>query len=348
MSADALSQEEIDALLKGTSSRSEKASDTPGAQPPTLSSVQVQALSKYGDQMATTLADLIGTFLANPAQARRQDPSPHTDKSAANAIQGSIVLALFSYTSGLRGDSFLAFQSSDACRIGGTMVGEPEATEFTPAISDAFKEVIHTIIGNLNTGLGRPVGAQVSSTTVELEPFDSAPEPLSAALGGNRQLALIPYPFEITGIVSGTCYQGFSMDMVESLEVLVPPAASAAPPAPARQAPAVRASPVEFDSLTDEALSAGMPGNLDLIMDISLEVRVQLGKSHLKIRDILKLGGGSVVELDKLAGEPVDLLVNDVIFAKGEVVVIDENFGVRITEILSLQERIKSLGERRS
>jgi flagellar motor switch protein FliN/FliY len=73
---------------------------------------------------------------------------------------------------------------------------------------------------------------------------------------------------------------------------------------------------------------------------------VELGRSNLKIRDVLKLGAGSVVELDKLAGEPVDLLVNDIIFAKGEVVVIDENFGVRITDILSLDERIKTLGNR--
>ena len=77
-----------------------------------------------------------------------------------------------------------------------------------------------------------------------------------------------------------------------------------------------------------------------------LEVRVELGRTNMKIRDVLNLGSGSVVELDKLAGEPVDLLVNDVIFAKGEVVVIDENFGVRITDILSLDDRIKSLGER--
>jgi len=76
--------------------------------------------------------------------------------------------------------------------------------------------------------------------------------------------------------------------------------------------------------------------------------RICICRSSLKIRDVLKLGTGSVVELDKLAGEPVDLLVNDVIFAKGEVVVIDENFGVRITDILSLADRVKTFGERKA
>jgi len=83
--------------------------------------------------------------------------------------------------------------------------------------------------------------------------------------------------------------------------------------------------------------------NLDLIMDIDMEVRIELGRTRKKIREILELSEGSIVELDKLAGEPVDLLVNDKPFARGEVVVIDESFGVRITEILGVKERIESL-----
>ncbi len=70
---------------------------------------------------------------------------------------------------------------------------------------------------------------------------------------------------------------------------------------------------------------------------------MELGRTHRKIREVLELGPGSVVELDKLAGEPVDVLVNGKLFAKGEVVVIDENFGVRITDILTIEERIEAL-----
>jgi flagellar motor switch protein FliN/FliY len=83
--------------------------------------------------------------------------------------------------------------------------------------------------------------------------------------------------------------------------------------------------------------------NLELILDIPLEVKVELGRTTRKIREVLELGPGSVVELDKLAGEPVDILVNEKLFAKGEVVVIDENFGVRITDILTIEERIEAL-----
>lgn len=83
--------------------------------------------------------------------------------------------------------------------------------------------------------------------------------------------------------------------------------------------------------------------NLDMLMDIPLKVTVELGRTKRTIKDILELSSGSIVELDKLAGEPVDILVNDKPIAQGEVVVIDENFGVRVTEILSQQERLKKL-----
>ena len=86
-----------------------------------------------------------------------------------------------------------------------------------------------------------------------------------------------------------------------------------------------------------------LPNNMELIKDVPLEVTVRLGKTVMKIRDILELGDGSIIELDKLAGEPVDLLVNGKLVAKGEVVVIDENFGFRVKDIISPSERLSTL-----
>lgn len=74
--------------------------------------------------------------------------------------------------------------------------------------------------------------------------------------------------------------------------------------------------------------------NLDVLMNVSLEVTAELGKCKMAVADILKLGTGSIVELERLAGGPVDLLVNDKLVARGEVVAIDENFGVRVTELI--------------
>ncbi len=84
-------------------------------------------------------------------------------------------------------------------------------------------------------------------------------------------------------------------------------------------------------------------GNIGLIMDVNMEMTVELGRTKKQIKDILGMGEGTIIELDKLAGEPVDILVNHKPIAKGEVVVIDENFGVRVTEILSPMERVSDL-----
>jgi flagellar motor switch protein FliN/FliY len=82
-------------------------------------------------------------------------------------------------------------------------------------------------------------------------------------------------------------------------------------------------------------------GNMNLLMDVPMEVSVELGRTDLQVKEILDLGAGSIIELERLAGEPVDLLVNGRLVARGEVVVIDENFGVRVTSIVSPMERIK-------
>jgi len=90
-------------------------------------------------------------------------------------------------------------------------------------------------------------------------------------------------------------------------------------------------------------MNPGEQGNISLIMDVNMEMTVELGRTKKSIKDILGMGEGTIIELDKLAGEPVDILVNHKPIAKGEVVVIDENFGVRVTEILSPMERVSDL-----
>jgi flagellar motor switch protein FliN/FliY len=86
--------------------------------------------------------------------------------------------------------------------------------------------------------------------------------------------------------------------------------------------------------------------NLDFILDIPLEVSVELGRARILISELLQLGQGSVVQLAKLAGEPLEVLVNQKLIARGEVVVINEKFGVRLTDVISPAERVKQLGSR--
>jgi flagellar motor switch protein FliN/FliY len=107
---------------------------------------------------------------------------------------------------------------------------------------------------------------------------------------------------------------------------------------------ALKVSRAEFQQLSQPS-EQGQPSNLDLLMDINLPVSIELGRTRMPIAELLALGPGSVVELNKLAGEPVDVMVNQKLVARGEVVVIDENFGVRITQLMTPEERLKLLGE---
>ncbi|EQC51512.1 flagellar motor switch protein FliN [Bacteriovorax sp. DB6_IX] len=93
----------------------------------------------------------------------------------------------------------------------------------------------------------------------------------------------------------------------------------------------------------DDAINKLKVQNLDFILDIPLKVTVELGRTEVQIKDLLQLGQGSVLELDKLAGEPLEILVNGKLVAKGEVVVVNEKFGIRLTDIISPIERIETL-----
>ena len=93
----------------------------------------------------------------------------------------------------------------------------------------------------------------------------------------------------------------------------------------------------------DEAINKLRGQNRDFILDVPLKVSVELGRSNVVIKDLLQLGQGSVLELDKLAGEPLEVLVNGKLIARGEVVVVNEKFGIRLTDIISPIERIESL-----
>jgi flagellar motor switch protein FliN/FliY len=113
-------------------------------------------------------------------------------------------------------------------------------------------------------------------------------------------------------------------------------------PATAKDSSGVKKNPAEFSELKECGVKSGS-GDLDFIMDIPLEVTVELGRTTMPIFDLLQLGQGSIVELTKVAGEPLEILVNKKLIARGEVVVVNEKFGIRLTDVVSTKERIENL-----
>jgi len=100
----------------------------------------------------------------------------------------------------------------------------------------------------------------------------------------------------------------------------------------------------QFPTLEQDSSPKTIKRELDFLLDIPLEVSVELGRTSMLINELLQLGQGSVIELNKLAGEPLEILVNNRLIARGEAVVINEKFGVRITDIVSPIERVRQLG----
>lgn len=130
--------------------------------------------------------------------------------------------------------------------------------------------------------------------------------------------------------------------LAEQTAATAKPAPAAAPAAPAA-APA--ATPAVFQPLVNQGADAA--SDIDMIMDIPVQLSVELGRTRLTIKNILQLGQGSVVELDGLAGEPMDIYVNGYLIAQGEVVVVDEKYGIRVTDIITPSDRISRLNNRR-
>jgi flagellar motor switch protein FliN/FliY len=102
------------------------------------------------------------------------------------------------------------------------------------------------------------------------------------------------------------------------------------------------AQPAQLEELKDEGVSNLTP-NLDVILDIPVTLAMEVGNTEIPIRTLLQLNQGSVIELDRLAGEPLDVLVNGTLIAHGEVVVVNEKFGIRLTDVISPSERIKKI-----
>ncbi|MFT5133766.1 MAG: flagellar motor switch protein FliN/FliY [Gammaproteobacteria bacterium] len=113
--------------------------------------------------------------------------------------------------------------------------------------------------------------------------------------------------------------------------------------ADALMAESMGVQPAPLNDLRDEAIAHPKEDNLDAILDIPISLSVEIGQTKISIRNLLQLNQGSVVELDRLAGEPLDVMVNNTLVAHGEIVVINEKYGIRLTDVISALERVKNL-----
>jgi flagellar motor switch protein FliN len=275
--------------------------------PPSESPVISLATAVMGE-LATVLGMLLGEELSCESVT---DPG-ETDWAARIEVSGATAGTL---TLGVANDAVVSL----AGRILGLDTAPPDAE-----VTDAFQEAFNQVVGSLNQNTPE------SGMTATLQSFEQSPSPEGAPLA----------VFELT-IDGAPCLRAACWGSVEEQTRPDPEPASAPAPAPAA-APAPAPAPAHVPDVTKDDANHR---NLDILLDIELPFSVRFGQVDMTIGELSRLGPGAVVSLGRLPDDPVEVLINSKVVARGEVVVVAGNYGVRIIDVASREERIRSMGD---
>jgi flagellar motor switch protein FliN/FliY len=258
-----------------------------------------------------------------------EEPAPEAsvpDKSAACMV--------ITASKALQGDMAILASEAHALVLAQILVSDQlnAAVPFDKDRRDAYEELLRQVLGQVATSLKQAAGSEV-----EVKPSGSeAPSWTGASRLGIRITGEKLPPVHLTLLVSSELAKSF----LPRPEVKEPPAQKTAASPAAPSAPqVVPAPPAELEP------TGGRSSNLELLLEVRLDATIRFGQKRMLLRDILELHPGTAVALDRLVQEPVELLVGGRVVAQGEVVIIDGNYGLRITEILTPQQRIESLGK---
>ncbi|PJI09818.1 MULTISPECIES: flagellar motor switch phosphatase FliY [Clostridium] len=239
----------------------------------------------------------------------------------------------------------------------------PPVSKIWDSKTDMLSENIKEDESIVQVAFKLTIGDLVDSQIMQILPIETSKKMIGIMMGGNnskgdeekqnseesapKDNGNSPVKDEPTPAVTAAPEQKASQPQMQAAYTNTAPPQTPQPQMQVPQGQMYAQPKVEVNRASFQPLEAsevyGAPKNIDLIMDVPLEISVVLGRAKKNIKDILNLGTGSLIELDKLAEEPVEILVNGKKIAYGEVVVVDENFGVRITSIVSNEEKIKSL-----
>lgn len=368
MGEGSLSQDEIDALLQGADDSpfdnggvEAEASSIVPAMAPKDKELLSEIYSNGFSIAATTLNSILSKGVRfSDIQAEAFKPGDLTAELGDNLVEFS-----GNYLGqSLNGKFLLLIPVDGASKIVSIMMGGMSQGGLDTAQMNTLRNAIDPLLSSLSAQLQQRLGIIVTNSGTEAKMLGSGAE---ASLPEAAQLVRIATKLDIDGIPTVDIKFVLPLATAEDIISLAKKSPSQQQQQPQQEMqaggmnmqaggggisvnpsappqPSVGIKSVGFPSLT----TAGGPqggGNLNLLMDVQMALTVELGRTKMYIKDILGLGEGSIIELDKLAGEPVDLLVNGKLIAKGEVVVIDENFGVRVTDIVSPTDRIKTEGK---
>jgi len=354
-----LSQEQIDALMASEGLDAGESSSPLGGDggggDAGGGAKDYSALSAGFKPFLGSVQDVLNTLINKSINCEVEE-SKQADKESVGGIFTEPVLdVVVPFEGELDGTiHFLLTRQSTALLSDLMMMGDGTA-EYADEHKDAIGEIFNQIIGAFTTALGDVMSQSPTSGAIEVKEYEPENPPVNFETTDmvHCKLTVEDFPeFPLCALVPGDITEkliatgggeadgsggesgGIGLDSGE-LDALAD----------------ISSSPTDSsgDFTTDDfgggggGLSSSGDKNIDMLLDIELDVCIELGSTRLPIKRVLELAPGSIVELERMAGEPVDLLVNDKVVAKGEIVVVDESFGIRILSLVSPEERIKSL-----
>jgi len=303
-----------------------------------LSPEQLEAVREGGNLWMGAGADALGGVVGQPVRIAPPEVTRPAGDDELPGLQGPCVRVSMPFTGAVAGESLVLVPASMAAAVA-DLIGGGDGTSPPETLEDqhleAWGKALSALAESAGPALSVAAGSEVSVSAGAPEALDAPPTvaDLPPLVGGGEDCVVLTFGISIGSVAEGSLVQ-----------VISPKTAQAAAAAMADMGPggAQGTAKAEFAPLTPGA-QTGSEAGIDMLLDIDLPVTVELGRAEMRIRDVLKLGSGSIVALDRLAGEPVDVVVNGKLVATGEVVVIDENFGVRITSVVSAEDRIRNL-----
>lgn len=373
MSNGFLSQEEIDSLLNGSSG--DPSPDLGSNDEEIIKDIEKDLLGEIGNISMGSASTALSQIINQQVNITTPVVSINTVNEIKNGFETPNIILEVEYTSGIVGRNILIMKTSDASVIANLMMGG-DGTVTQETLSEieisAVQEAMNQMIGSAATSMATMFAREVNISPPTSKTWENSNDRLSEGMNDDESVVKVSFRLTIGELVDSSIMQILPIQTAkkivaimmgeedkpqevkqEVLEKTPPKNIQVEEPSytyeepvayrePVPQMPPVEVHQAHFEPLRNEATGAPHK-NIDLILDVPLEISVVLGRTKKSIKDILGLSNGSLIELDKLAEEPVEILVNGKKIAYGEVVVVDENFGVRITSIVSGQERIKSL-----
>jgi len=372
MSDGSLSQDEIDALLQETDNLEIETGAAGGAD--LLGDQEKKQILDLMEASVANQASNLSILTRKNVSLEKPTLELASREAIIQSLPEQVVDVKIGFTDDLKGEHSYILDVDTARTLAGLMMGQA-GVELDDAALSAVAEAVSQVSGSVTTEISNQLAKTIKNSPPEYQMVPRA----KVRFPQGDMIVRLHYPLMIEGEAPSTLIELYSVTLMKEIAGLLGGGKAAvqaaalganpaplAGPAPAAVMPGMQAGlrqtfgqpigglsfgtpqappnvqPVQFANLQTSA-PAGEQGNISLLMDVYMEMTVELGRTRKTIREILGIGEGTIIELDKLAGEPVDILVNHKLIAKGEVVVIDENFGVRVTEIVSPMERMSEL-----